>query len=283
MKTRFRPAAYATTTLVAMAAFFLTGCRILEGKGTEGKKGATSKKADATPGAPVWNAAVLAAIEKLPLGGGYSVGGDAKAALEAAVAWEGGKPVLRSIAAQPSFCSGATYLVFTIMLAQQQRAGRLTLTPAVWRKLVVEGQGDGEGVWGRWNANGPGTARLFHELGLGRSFTDWKEARPGDFLKLFWNESIGAQEKGHSVVFIERGVVEGEEMVTFWSSNDPGGYSVKQVPMRQVKRAVFSRLEHPERLSKVAELPEKDAFLASLVENSVSPEEAAKACGLRQF
>jgi hypothetical protein len=35
---------------------------------------------------------------------------------------------------------------------------------------MIRGQRDGEGIWGRWNANGPGTARLFHEMNLGENF-----------------------------------------------------------------------------------------------------------------
>ncbi len=50
---------------------------------------------------------------------------------------------------------------------------------------------DGESLWGRWNANGPGTARLFHELKLGRNFTDFADARPGDFMKIFWTDAVG--------------------------------------------------------------------------------------------
>lgn len=271
--------AFSSITLVVALASLGTGCRTFDGKTAEAK--ISSDKATITK-VPTqdWNDAILRAIEKLPIGGGYAVGKEAQEALQAAVAWEDGKPAIHPGAAQPSFCSGATYVVLVVMLAQEQRAGRLVLTPDAWRKLVVEGQADGEGVWGRWNANGPGTARLFHELGVGRSFTDWNEARSGDFLKLFWNESIGAAEKGHSVIYLDRGMVEGQDVVTIWSSNEPDGYGVKQVPLSKVKRAVFSRLEHPERFSQAVGMPERDAFLFSLLEKSVSPEAAGKACGL---
>jgi hypothetical protein len=43
--------------------------------------------------------------------------------LLAGIVWEDEKPALRPKAAQPSFCSGATYLAFLVMLAQQQKAG----------------------------------------------------------------------------------------------------------------------------------------------------------------
>jgi len=74
-----------------------------------------------------------------------------------------------------------------------------------------------------------------------------------------------------------------EDTVTFWSSNQPGGYGVKKVPFRSIQRAVFSRLEQPERLSGVVSLPERDEFLAGLISKSAPPQAAAKACGLKRL
>ena len=284
MKRRDFPSAWVCLGLILFFFAPISACRTL------GRPIAGGASVDQKPvQSPVkqesleWNDAILRALERMPEGGGYSVKSVAKDALRSAVAWENGKPAIVPASAQPSFCSGATYLAFVIALAMEQRSGHLALAPEAWKKLIVENQADGHGVWGRWNANGPGTARLFHELGIGRNFTDWKEARAGDFLKVFWNDSIGSSEKGHSVVFLERAEVNGVDTVTFWSSNQPGGYGVKQVPFQNVKRAVFSRLERPERLSGVVSLPEKDEFLASLLTRSVTPQEAAKACGLRSF
>ena len=262
------------------------GCAALAGKTSDTKL--TSKKEAkvdvASEPSPLetapWNEAIIAAVEKLPLGGGYATTLVARDALQASVAWEDGRPALRPARAQPSFCSGATYLVWLVALAQQQRAARIQLSPEVWRALVVVGQGDGEGIWGRWNANGPGTARLFQETGIGTNFTDIQKAKAGDFLKIFWNDSIGAAEKGHSVVFASTGMANGEETVSFWSSNSPGGYGNKTVPRSKIKRMLFSRLEHPERLDSVLSLPPRDSFLSNLEEKSVSPAEAAKAIGL---
>jgi hypothetical protein len=268
---------------------FISGCAAIAGKPPEGKEASKSdakakaKTASAPAATAAWNEAIVAALDKIPIGGGYSTGVDARDALLAGISWEEDKPALRPKAAQPSFCSGATYLAFLVMLAQQQRAGRLILTPDAWRALIVEGQADGHGVWGRWNANGPGTARLFYELGIGTNFTDIKQAKPGDFMKIFWNEGIGASERGHSVIFMGTGSTNGQEMVSFWSSNQPGGYGTKEVPRSKIQRVVFSRLESPEKLSEVARLPEKDAFLASLEEKSVSPAVAAEAVGLKKW
>jgi hypothetical protein len=268
----------------------LAGCQAVAGKASDAKADAkTKEKADAKAKGPVplaeapWNASLIAAIDKLPIGGGYSISAGAMEALHAGISWEDDKPALRPKAAQPSFCSGATYMLFLVMLAQEQRAHRITLTPDVWRALIVEGQADGQGVWGRWNANGPGTARLFFETGAGTSFTDMKLAKPGDFMKIFWNDSIGASEKGHSVVFIGTTVEKGEEMVSFWSSNQPGGYGTKTVPRAKIKRMLFSRLEKPELLDAVLKLPAKDPFLSSLEEKTVPAEEAAAAVGLNKM
>ena len=46
---------------------------------------------------------------------------------------------------------------------------------------------------------------------------------------------------------------------------------------------VFSRLEHPEKLSELGKLQEKDPFLSSLEEKSVSAASAAEAIGLKKW
>ena len=276
--------------VLGMSVPLLAACSAVAGKSAEAKAEASSKKKQGveakaiSPSArAVWNDAVLAAIEKMPIGGGYSTGVNARDALLAGIAWEDDKPALRPKSAQPSFCSGATYFVFLVMLAQQQRAGQLSLTPEVWKALMVEGQADGQGVWGRWNANGPGTARLFFETGIGTNFTDIKAAKPGDFLKIFWNDSIGAAEKGHSVIYTGTNISNGEETVSFWSSNLPGGYGTKSVPRSKIHRMVFSRLEAPAKLADVAQLPDKDPLLSSLEEKSVSPAVAAEVIGIKKW
>ena len=81
-------------------------------------------------------------------------------------------------------------------------AGQLQLDYATLENLMIRGQRDGEGIWGRWNANGPGTARLFHEMDLGQNFDDFAEAQPGDFMKIFWSPEVGRAEHGHSVIYL---------------------------------------------------------------------------------
>ncbi len=121
--------------------------------------------------------------------------------------------------ARTTYCSGATYLVFVraIQLLLPQSAFADGLAEA----LAIKGQPDGVGVWGRWNANGPGTACLFHELGLGHNFTSFEAARPGDFMKIFWTDAVGRREHGHSVIYLGGEQQNGIEMIRFWSSNKP--------------------------------------------------------------
>ena len=212
------------------------------------------------------NKYVLRAIEAVPSGGGYAVTKTAMANFRRSIRMEdNGSLALTATTARPSFCSSATYLIFLNVIAQMEARGHLKLSTATKKMLLVESQADGVGVWGRWNANGPGTARLFHELKLGRNFTELSEAQPGDFLKIWWTDAVGAREKGHSVIFLgtrrdERGL-----SVLYWSSNIPTGFGQKAVSTSRIKHMVFSRFEHPEALNDVDRVPVKDPYLASML------------------
>ncbi len=232
------------------------------------------------------NPLVLAQIRTMPAGGGYATNLAAHAALAASV--EAAPSVrLRPEKAMPGYCSGATYLVFLKTLDALQKRGAITLTSETWQALVprlrpdgTDTLPDGESVWGRWNANGPGTARLFHELGLGPNFTDFAKAKPGDFLKIFWTDAVGKKETGHSVIFLGIETKDGVEQVRFWSSNQPDGFGEKAVPREKIARAIFSRLEHPGKIVRWSQLPERDAYLASLLKTESSFAEAKKMSGL---
>lgn len=231
-----------------------------------------SQPAKPIPATPVkkqgsFNAYVLRALAAIPPGGGYAVTTSAGANLSRAVRIAGdGSLDLAPAGARPSFCSSATYLVFLCALAEMEKGRAMTLRAEITKKLMVENQPDGVGVWGRWNANGPGTARFFHELQLGRNFTDIAFAQPGDFLKVWWTDAIGAKEKGHSVIFLgtDRDQRDGL-VVRYWSSNIPNGYGEGRARMSRIKHMVFSRLENPERLKDVVQLPPRDAYLASML------------------
>ena len=227
-----------------------------------------------------YNGLILDQIKQMPQGGRYSVSRFASIRLQSAAHFESGKFFILPTAPFPSFCSGATYLVFIRTLEALRASGQLHLDFATLEQLIIRDQHDGEGIWGRWNANGPGTARLFHELGLGRNFTDFAQARPGDFMKIFWNKNVGRRESGHSVIFLGTINRADGQYVRFWSSNIPRGYGEKEVPRSKIAYAIFSRLETPANLTRIHDAPETDAYLASLLRKQSSFAEATQKCGL---
>ena len=226
------------------------------------------------------NAVILRAIELMPRGGGYSASAAANQKLASALHHDGATLTISPAQARPSYCSCATFLVFAAALQDLAARGDIHLSRETLDALLVTGQRDGEGVWGRWNANGPGTARLFAETGLGRNFANWSEARSGDFMKIWWTAEIGQRERGHSVIFLGTERIEGVESVRFWSSNQPDGYGEKCVPRAKIAWAVFSRLERPARASRLAELPRHDAFLASMLARRFTRQDVKQSCNV---
>ena len=226
------------------------------------------------------NGLILEQMRKMPSGGKYSVSHFAKIKLQSAAHFESGKFFVIPTAPYPSFCSGATYIVFIKTIEALRDSGQLKLDFATLNQLVIRDQHDGEGIWGRWNANGPGTARLFHELGLGRNFTDFAQAQPGDFMKIFWNQSVGRLESGHSVIFL--GAVNHPDgaYVRFWSSNIPNGYGEKEVPRSKIANAIFSRLDAPANLTRIHDIPVVDVYLSELLRKKSDFAEATKKCGI---
>lgn len=234
------------------------------------------------------NTLILEQIRTLPTGGGYATTLAAHTGLASSVVVDNKTVRILPENALPAYCSGATYLVFLKTLQALQNQGDLPLSRETWQALIPrlrpDGQDtlpDGEGLWGRWNANGPGTARLFYELKLGRNFTDLTQARPGDFLKIFWTDAVGKKETGHSVIFLGTETVDGTERVRYWSGNQPDGLGEKSVPRSKIARALFSRLEHPENIREWKALPERDAYLASLLKTESSFDEAKRMSGVR--
>jgi hypothetical protein len=226
------------------------------------------------------NSLVLEQVKKMPSGGKYSVSHFAKIRLQSAAHFESGKFFIIPKAPYPSFCSGATYLVFVRAIEALRERGQLQLDFATLNQLIIRNQRDGEGIWGRWNANGPGTARLFHELGLGRNFDNFAQAQPGDFMKIFWSQRVGRSESGHSVIFLGTENRAGVEYVRFWSSNMPGGYGEKEVPRTKIAYAIFSRLQTPSNLTRISSAPLVDSYLASLLRKRSSFAEATNKCGI---
>jgi hypothetical protein len=224
------------------------------------------------------NILIVSVVNTMPRGGGYSATSAATRNLQSAVQVSDGKLSVKPTVARPTYCSGATYLVF-VQAIQRLLPGSAIGEPLA-DALAIRGQPDGVGVWGRWNANGPGTACLFQELKLGRNFTSFDEARPGDFMKIFWTGAVGAREHGHSVIYLGRDTLNGVEMIHFWSSNKPSGYGPKEVPRSRISNAIFSRLEVPSNIQKSLTLPHKNPYLASLIGTDSSIGEALDQSGI---
>ena len=227
-----------------------------------------------------YSSLVLEQIKQMPQGGRYSVSHFAKIRLESSAHFESGKFFILPSAASPSFCSGATYLVFIRTIEALRARGELHLDYATLEHLIIRDQRDGEGIWGRWNANGPGTARLFHELGLGRNFDNFDQAKPGDFMKIFWSRQVGKNEHGHSTIFLGTENRLDGQYVRYWSSNIPSGYGERSVPRSKIAYAIFSRLETPANLARINSAPFVDTYLASLLRTRSSIAEACNKCGL---
>jgi len=227
------------------------------------------------------NEEIVKIVSLMPHGGGYSVQTTAKQNLIKAVcvAKDSKLDIIPALA-KPSFCSSATYLVFLQVILKIEQAGKLSLTAEQQKLLLVANQADGVGVWGRWNANGPGTAKLFHDLAIGENFTDLKRAKRGDFLKIWWTDQIGAREKGHSVIYLGSGTnSDGEDVVRYWSSNMPDGYGEKSAPMSRIRHMLFSRLSNIQGMRKVQGLPGKDVYLQSMLKIDESLKSMLNAVG----
>jgi hypothetical protein len=213
--------------------------------------------------APGFNTRVLAAIRTMPTGGGYDGSDATKNLLHGACDLTGGSIGVNANRAKPSFCSGATYLV----LLKGLGSGSPYLLPEIDHK-------DGHGVFGRWNANGPGAAKLVADLGAGKNFTSWDAALPGDFLKIWWTDKIGGSERGHHVVYLGHDA----STLRFWSSNQPGGYGTKSVPRSDCKRVLFTRITRPEKFSSTQNFPAADPWLARMLREDFTWDEVRAKC-----
>ncbi len=230
-----------------------------------------------------WGHALGAALQAVQNhgAGGYSVQEDAHHALARAFLWDAPhrRLTFTPAAARPSFCSGAVYAVLLSALIHWD-SPRHSLPEEAWMALKPSRVADGCGPWGYANANGPGFALLIHELRAGVNFTDINLARPGDVLKIWWNEHIGANERGHLVIFIRR---EGENIL-YWSSNLPqegkaGGFGYRTVPVSSIRRALFSRITRPEAFAHAARIGD-NAWLTSLTQQDTTWEECCRRCGI---
>ena len=222
------------------------------------------------------NQLILDEIKSMPRGGGYLASKRADKIRQDAFSYADGRIAIDEEAIKPSYCSGATYLVFVNVLQRLQNGGEIALAEQTLRNLAVADAKDGVGIWGRWNANGPGTAKLFADTGCGKNFKSLNAARPGDFLKIFWTEEVGRKERGHSVIYLSHN----DDSVTFWSSNEKIGYGMKSVPLVACKHLLISRLTAPQKLDKFQGLPERDAYLADMLNKEHTRSAMQKRLGL---
>ncbi len=235
----------------------------------------SSSLAEDSQSSSPFQTSVLIAIQEMPTGGGYSGTDTTKNLLcQACKAGSNGTLIFEPAAAKPSFCSGATYLVFLKALAAQT-----SLSPTEAAQWVVQpNQSDGSGLFGRWNANGPGCAKLISDLDAGDNFSSWEKAQAGDFLKIWWTESIGGNERGHHVVYLSHTTNE----LTFWSSNLETGYSTKTIPRARCKRVLFTRITKPTQLRKASRLPATDPWLERMLHDDFTWREVAKTCEVNE-
>lgn len=230
---------------------------------------------------PDYNQYVLEAVKAMPDGGVYSRYDDATIALGNSITIDNGVLKHDPNLAKPVYCSGASYEAFATVIGRLQQEGKLRLTDEAVNGLLVHMQPDGTDTWGRWNSNGPGTSRLFYELDLGMNTMDWKQAKPGDFMKIFYTDQIGQHERGHSVVYLGSFKKNGVDYYRYWSSQEPLGRGTKEYPRSQAYRVIFSRLQRPENLNNIPLMPKSDPYLASLLTTPSTIEEMREKIGLK--
>jgi len=90
------------------------------------------------------NDVVLAQVRQMPKGGSYSVSHFAKIRLQSSAHFESGKFFI--IPSGPSFCSGATYLVFIRTIEALRERNQLRFDYGTLKRLIIRDQHDGEGV-----------------------------------------------------------------------------------------------------------------------------------------
>jgi len=228
-----------------------------------------------------FNQYVLEAVGALPDGGVYSKKDDATIALGKSIFVSSDQYIRQNpLVASPVYCSGASWQAFIHVISKLQAEGKIRLSAEAVQGLLVNMQPDGTDSWGRWNSNGPGTSRLFFELGLGLNTMNFANAKPGDFLKVFFNEHIGKLERGHSVVYLGLVKRAGVEYIRYWSSDAPKGRGISEMRRTSAIRAIFSRLQNPEALNNIPRMPKTDAYLASMLTQASTEAEMKAKIGL---
>ncbi len=225
---------------------------------------------------------IFESISEMPRKGGYELTRRPVERLRDAFSWRNESELnISTDGATPSYCTTATYMVFyKVMQKYWIQSGKLPLRKTL-EIMKPNLENDGVRLWGRWNSNGPGTAKFFKDAKLGKNFDDIKKARPGDFLKIFWNSEVGKLEKGHAVIYLGSETKNGVEMIKFWaSSRITDGYSERTIPRADAVRMLFSRLESPENMDNLSTLPQTDTFLSSMLTKVSSWSEVRQVSGI---
>lgn len=233
----------------------------------------------------LFNRIVLNTIQQsMPGGGGYSATPtDVERLAQQAVVWSESKQLLNiePRLAVPTFCSAACYMVLLRSVQHWEATVGRRFPAEIWKKLdVTPNQPDGTGIWGRANANGPGFAKMIHDLGAGINFHDVRLAQPGDFLKVFWSEDIGLTERGHLVIYLGLERKNGTVYLRYWSANKPGGYGVKSAPLSRMHNLIFTRITAPQNFVRATKLPTCDSWLADMQRRKFTFAEVKQKCGI---
>ena len=233
----------------------------------------------------LFNRIVLNTIQKdMPSGGGYSATPtDVERLAQQAVVWSESKQSLTIEPRQavPTFCSAACYMVLLRSVQRWESTVGRRFPAEIWKKLdVTLNQPDGTGIWGRANANGPGFAKMIHDIGAGINFNDVRLAQPGDFLKIFWSEDIGLTERGHLVIYLGLERKNGSVYLRYWSANKPGGYGVKSAPLSRMHNLIFTRITAPQNFVRATKLPTCDSWLEDMQRRSFTFAEVRRKCNI---
>lgn len=227
------------------------------------------------------NQLVLEAVQEMPAEGGYELTNvPARRLVESFSFNTPSDLILDPFRATPSYCTTATYMVFFKIMKKFWELSKIEPSQEVLLKLKPQMERDGLRIWGRWNSNGPGTAKLITDAMMGTNFDDVEKAQPGDFIKMFWNDQVGKLEKGHTGIFLGLQSLNGVRMIRFWaSSKSTNGFAERIIPLSEAKRILFTRIDRPENFEKIKDLPENDLFLESMLEVVSSWSEVKKVSG----
>lgn len=215
---------------------------------------------------------VMESVAEMPSAGGYELTAKAPQVLRDAFSFGAEDELRMSLkAVTPSYCTTATYFVFYRVLQKYWTFSGAKPSLSTLNFLKPNLEKDGLRSWGRWNSNGPGTSKYFHDAQIGQNFEDISKARTGDFLKLFWNGLVGKNERGHSVIFLAQETQKGVPGLWFWgSSSSTKGYGRKWIPLTDAKKMIFTRLTNPENFENIGRLQENDDFLESMLTTEYS-------------